>query len=174
MLRALCIAVRKHKCNIRNEQRCNLEGRCLLCEEKLENIVFGKKNCWKESTAWGGRSKVTEDAKFVICCSSGVREVAGFMWAVRYCIVPACLLCGRNSTFKYVDLHFVLQMSPLCSQSNSNTNFWLKYYNCLKFVLCCLFKPVFFHHAVLYTSKNLSLRPAYFDREDELAFLGNF
>jgi len=100
------------------------------------------------------------------------------MWAVRYCIVPAyltaCLLCGRNSTFKYFDLYFVLQMPPLCSQSNSNTNFWLKYYNFLKSALCCLFKPVFFHHAVVYTSQILMLRPAYFDQEDELAFLGNF
>lgn len=49
-----------------------------------------------------------------------------------------------------------------------------QYYNCLKSVLCCLFKPVFFHHAVLYTSQNLTLRPGYFDQEDELAFIGNF
>jgi hypothetical protein len=71
-------------------------------------------------------------------------------------------------------LSCVLQMPPLCSQSNSNTIFWLKYYNCLKSFLCCLFKPVFFHHAVLHTSQNLTLRQAYFDQEDELAFLGNF
>jgi hypothetical protein len=42
---AMCIAVRKHKCKRRNEQRCNLEGSCLLCEGRLENIVFGKTNC---------------------------------------------------------------------------------------------------------------------------------
>jgi hypothetical protein len=30
------------------------------------------------------------------------------------------------------------------------------------------------HHAVLYTSHNLILRQAYFDQENELAFLGNF
>jgi hypothetical protein len=113
MFGALCIADRKHKCKRRNEQRCNLEGSCLLCEERLENIVFGKKNYWKESTSWGSGSKVdkvTENTNFVICFSSGVGEVVGFMWAVRYCIVPAyltaCLLCGRNSTFKYFDLHF--------------------------------------------------------------------
>jgi hypothetical protein len=37
-----------------------------------------------------------------------------------------------------------------------------------------LFKPVFFHHAVIYTSHILTLHPAYFDQKDELAFLGNF
>jgi len=99
------------------------------------------------------------------------------MWAVRYCIVrgylTACSLCGRNSTFKHFYLHCLLQMPPLCSQPNSNTNFWLKYYNCLKSVLYSLFKPVFFHHTVLYTSQNVSLRPDYFDQEEELAFLVN-
>ena len=90
MFTALYIALRKYKCTRRNEQGCNLEGRRLLCEERLENIVFGEKNCWKESTAWWSEeeSRITEDAKFVICYS-GVGEVVMFMWAVRCCILQA-------------------------------------------------------------------------------------
>ena len=142
--------------------------------------MFGRKNCRKESTAWSERrvDRVAGDTKFVICYSSSVGEVVRLMWAVRHCIVRGYLtarsLCGRNSTFKHFFTHIAyLQCRSYAASQIQITNFWLKYYNCLKSVLYCLLKPVFFHHAVLYTSQNITLRPDYFDQEDELAFLGN-